>query len=85
MVCLRGQQGGQTEGAFLSDTVIAAGRLRKEAVWIGLGWGVPQEVAFELGEEEVTFAPGQMEGAGSGRAFQARDPKSFPLWALNSS
>lgn len=34
-------------------------------------------MAFELGEEEVTFVPGQMEeGVGSGRAFQARDPKT---------
>lgn len=45
-----------------------------------MGWGgFPEEVAFELGEEEVTFAPGQMEGVGgrgSGRAFQARDPKT---------
>lgn len=51
------------------------------------GGGFPEEVALELGEEEVTFAPGQMDGVGSGRAFQARDPKTracFPLWVLNS-
>lgn len=70
--------GAGSEGPH-SDECHGDGTVVAEALGTGLG-GVPEEVTFESGEEEVTFELGQMVGWALGEHSRPETPRPEPVF-----